>query len=254
MDIVDTNTLTQKQPGCSVGLLVSVRDADEAEIAVEAGADWIDVKEPDRGALGRADAATIERVIARVAGRRPVSAAVGELDDLSPHIVGQISKITGLRLVKIGLSDVVGTPDWMSRWRRAIAQFQDTDVSVAAVAYADWEVAGAPPPYELLAQALGHCRALLVDTFDKRGRSTLELFMPEVLANLVGTARRLGMLTVVAGRLSDNLLHQAALAKPDFVGVRGAVCRGERTAAVDGQLVRAARAIMHSPRPDPEFA
>jgi hypothetical protein len=228
---------------------VSVRDADEAEIAVEAGADWIDVKEPDRGALGRSDVATIEGVIARVAGRRPVSAAVGELDALSPHVVEQISKIAGLRLVKIGLAGVAGSPNWMSRWRRAVARFRCAEVSVAAVAYADWERAGAPPPYEVLAHAHGHCQALLIDTFDKRGRPTPELFIPEVLADLIGVARRRGMLTVVAGRLRGDLLHQAVLADPDFVGVRGAVCRGERTASVDGQLVRAARAIMHSPRP-----
>ncbi|MBY0228781.1 MAG: (5-formylfuran-3-yl)methyl phosphate synthase, partial [Gemmataceae bacterium] len=35
------------------GLIVSVRSADEARIALENGADLIDVKEPSRGALGR---------------------------------------------------------------------------------------------------------------------------------------------------------------------------------------------------------
>src|SRR5438128_1572682 len=61
------------------GLLVSVRSAAEAEIAIGAGAALIDVKEPSRGPLGRADDTTIAAVVKQVAGRRPVSAALGEL-------------------------------------------------------------------------------------------------------------------------------------------------------------------------------
>src|SRR6266446_1591994 len=59
-------------------LLVSVRDADEATVALAAGAGLIDVKDPDLGALGKADDAIIRAVIDRVAGRAPVSAALGE--------------------------------------------------------------------------------------------------------------------------------------------------------------------------------
>ena len=60
-------------------LLVSVRSAAEAEAALRGGADVIDVKEPGRGPLGRADDAVIADVVRLVAGRRPVSAALGEL-------------------------------------------------------------------------------------------------------------------------------------------------------------------------------
>ncbi len=63
----------------SVGLLVSVRDAAEAAASLAGGADLIDVKEPARGPLGRADAATIAAVVQAVGGRVPVSAALGEL-------------------------------------------------------------------------------------------------------------------------------------------------------------------------------
>src|SRR5690242_18461623 len=60
-------------------LLVSVRSAAEAQAALTGGASLIDVKEPARGSLGRADAATLTDVLRMVAGRRPVSAALGEL-------------------------------------------------------------------------------------------------------------------------------------------------------------------------------
>jgi uncharacterized protein (UPF0264 family) len=64
-----------------VQLLVSVRSAAEAEAALEGGADVIDVKEPSRGSLGRADDDVIAEVVSTVAGRRTVTAAMGELVD-----------------------------------------------------------------------------------------------------------------------------------------------------------------------------
>ena len=63
----------------SPGLLVSVRNAVEAEVALHGGADWIDVKEPKQGALGAAEPETIRSVLETVAGRAPVSAAAGAL-------------------------------------------------------------------------------------------------------------------------------------------------------------------------------
>src|SRR5690242_4202542 len=70
-------------------LLVSVRSPAEAVAALEGGAALIDVKEPSRGPLGRADEDTITAIVQTVAGRRPVSVALGELLDHSeprpPH-------------------------------------------------------------------------------------------------------------------------------------------------------------------------
>jgi hypothetical protein len=65
------------------GLLVSVRNAAEAEEALAGGADIIDVKEPSRGPLGRADAQNARDVIQTVSGRRLVSVALGELAESS---------------------------------------------------------------------------------------------------------------------------------------------------------------------------
>jgi len=70
-------TYTRPTPG----LLVSVRGPNEVEAAVQGGASLIDVKEPNRGALGQADDDVIAAVVKRVAGRQPVSAALGELID-----------------------------------------------------------------------------------------------------------------------------------------------------------------------------
>jgi uncharacterized protein (UPF0264 family) len=62
-------------------LLVSVRSMEEAQAALEGGADLIDIKEPNRGPLGKARDSVIAAIVEVVAGRRPVSAAMGELCD-----------------------------------------------------------------------------------------------------------------------------------------------------------------------------
>src|SRR3954468_1178551 len=81
------------------GLLVSVRSPAEAEDALRGGAALIDVKEPACGSLGRASDQTIAEVLRQVAGRRPVSAACGELKDNLP-----LFPAPGLRYVKWGLA------------------------------------------------------------------------------------------------------------------------------------------------------
>ncbi len=58
-------------------LLVSVRDPDEAQIAAQSGVDLIDVKEPIRGSLGAADAATLAAIAQCVAGRAPLERRAG---------------------------------------------------------------------------------------------------------------------------------------------------------------------------------
>ena len=64
------------------GLLVSVRNANEARTALSAGADVIDVKEPNRGPLGAADIGEIAAIVEAVQSRVPVTAAMGELWEL----------------------------------------------------------------------------------------------------------------------------------------------------------------------------
>src|SRR5216683_1627996 len=91
-------------------LLVSVRSVDEAEAALNGGAALIDVKEPSRGSLGRADDETLAGVLRCVAGRGPVSAALGELVEGSG-----LPAVKGLRFTKWGLSGCSDVP-----WRREL--------------------------------------------------------------------------------------------------------------------------------------
>ena len=59
-------------------LLISVRSAEEATVALAGGADLIDVKEPSNGPLGVAHHEVLAAVLAVVNEAVPVSAALGE--------------------------------------------------------------------------------------------------------------------------------------------------------------------------------
>jgi hypothetical protein len=223
-------------------LLVSVRDAVEAEIALRGGADLIDVKEPARGPLGAADAATIRAVVARVAGRAPVSAALGELlsgQRLEQSLAGQVC------YAKFGLAGCRRESDWTLRWQAALKSLPRGVVPVA-VAYADWTAAGAPQPRDVmaLAVALG-CGAVLVDTFDKtRGALGCHVGLAE-LDRWIAALRAAGLVSVVAGGLGEADFDQILPLRPDYLGVRGAACIGDRTGRLDARRVGRLAALAH---------
>src|SRR5262249_42920291 len=141
-------------------LLVSVRNTAEAEIAVRAGADLIDAKEPAHGPLGAVDNAMLHEIVAAVGGRTPVSAALGELVDWQPGRA--VTLPAGLHFVKFGLAQCCRRSDWPDLWRRTLSALPKDSATVAVV-YADWLAAQAPQPREIIALApqLG-CAAILV--------------------------------------------------------------------------------------------
>ena len=208
----------------SPGLLVSVRTAAEAESALAGGATLIDVKEPLRGALGRADDATIAAVVRAVAGRCPVSAALGELVEETP-----LPFVPGLAFVKWGLAGVKA--DWRRTLLARAAQL--TAGQAVAVAYADWQRAAAPLPEAVVAFAVEQAwGAFLLDTWRKDGRTLLDWLPPKRIADLCracadrGSAGR-------AGRLARRGTNpSAAAAGPRLVcRARSGLRRGAR---IDG--------------------
>src|SRR5947209_19533370 len=100
-------------------LLVSVRDAVEAAAALAGGANLIDIKEPSRGPLGRADLAVTAAVLQAVGGRVPVSAALGELRDC-PLGREMAEPPPAVRYVKWGLAGLC-RQSWQRRLSEAIS-------------------------------------------------------------------------------------------------------------------------------------
>jgi (5-formylfuran-3-yl)methyl phosphate synthase len=216
-------------------LLVSVRNASEALTALAAGADLIDVKEPDHGALGAADPATIAAVVSSVAERVPTSAALGEL-----LAAGTLPAMLPARLhfAKLGLAGCRHVDDWPTHWRAAIASLPSR-IAPVVVAYADYRNANSPEPWSLLPLAQGlECRGLVLDTFDKQEGKLGDYLSRADLRRWLAAVRSAGMTSVVAGGLGLDDLVEVAQLGPDYVGVRGAACTGGRIGTIDAALIR----------------
>jgi uncharacterized protein (UPF0264 family) len=230
-------------------LLVSVRNAEEALAAAHGGADVIDVKEPDRGSLGRADddvIATICRALrdeTDFAG--PVSAALGELRDLS-SLDGLMDLVPSLRWVKVGLSGCRDAP-WTATWH----QWQDRivqgggDCRLIGVAYVDWATCQAPAVDDVLTGTdTKRTPGVLFDTYEKQGKWLGDYFPVDRLSWWIRELRAQGRFVALAGGIDRQRLGTLMPVMPDVVAVRTAVCTGGRNGRVDADRVAAFRAAL----------
>ncbi len=236
-------------------LLVSVRSAEEAAAAVEGGAMLIDIKEPARGSLGRADTRVMRAVIDAVAGRRPVSAALGEWAEDQERIPD-----LALTYVKWGLAGCARNPAWRKCLFSPLPPggegpgVRGLPPQVVLVAYADWECAQAPSVDDVFALAQEHPGSvMLVDTHCKdannvirKERPTLLDWLPcEWIVDLCGRCRDARVKIALAGSLGVSEIRALLPARPNWFAVRGAVCAdGDRRGSVQVEKVRQLVALL----------
>lgn len=228
-------TLRHRRPG----LLVSVRDVAEVHEAIVGGADIIDVKEPTRGSLGRPIGSVLDTVVERVAKRRLISVALGELAEWEPLANGFLD---GISLVKIGLAGRPAESAWRMELARLRMQLEESwPARVVAVAYADWHRANAPPPYDVMEEAISNrYAALLIDTWGKDGKTLLDWLGVQETIDLCRACREAVLPVALAGSLGLEQIRELAPARPDLFAVRGAACvGGNRNATVSREQVAA---------------
>lgn len=223
-------------------LLISVRSAEEARIALEAGADIIDVKEPTRGSLGRSDVSAIQQITDIVAGKAPLSIALGEWHLTQPFNLPKTDT-----WAKVGYSRCSTASQrhrgWLA-WLLLQQQLQPT--RLIGVVYADRVRVGGPCFKQVLDWVLStknaspHPPGILIDTAIKDGQALLSWHSINTLRHYQEHCQRHGLFLALAGSLtfSDVLLLQQAV-QPDVIAVRGLVCVGNaRTASLQPDRVR----------------
>jgi uncharacterized protein (UPF0264 family) len=222
---------------------VSVRSEAEARDALAGGAAVIDVKEPSRGSLGMAPCSVWRRVREAVPSSAIVSVALGELNDwIAPRRRAIEEHLwDGIDFRKLGLAHA--GPYWRDQWRELRARI-DGESSTrpggsplwVAVAYLDWEAAGAPDPESVIGEAgaIGDCLGILFDTWDKSRRIDVD----RELARWTARAKSLGRFVALAGSLDEPAIRRLRPLEPDLFAVRGAACRGRnRNAPIDPDRV-----------------
>ena len=163
--------------------LASVRDAQEAQTVLAAGADIVDLKEPANGALGAVDLPTIKACVAAIAGRRPVSATVGDLpmDEDRVHDAVLATAACGVDDVKLGILPGGNPQECFARLRA-----RPPRAGLILVFFAD-----AMPDFDPVGAALeAGARGLMLDTAGKRAGALLDHMAVGDIARFVEAGRR----------------------------------------------------------------
>jgi len=207
-------------------LLASVRSVEEALTALEGGADIIDLKEPSQGALGRLPDAVIRAVLASVAGRRPVSATIGDLHLIPAEVVASVREMaaTGADIVKFGIF-----PGEAAATIKALAAPCRDGIRLVAVFFGDQSPDLGLIPLCAASGFLG----VMLDTADKKA-GPLTRHQPEAaLARFVAAGTDAGLLTGLAGSLTEGDIESLLPLRPDYLGFRSALTTGARDAPLD---------------------
>jgi len=225
-------------------LLVSVRSVEEALLAAEGGADFIDLKEPGQGALGGLPIATIRSIVAALRRQGSGLALSATIGDVAMHEADRIAACVdavgacGVDYVKVG---ILRAPEA----RRVLAALAASGWPVVPVFIADQGFDWADVEF---ACALGF-PGVMADTQDKLAGSLFDAVGNDALRRFVATVRAAGPMVGLAGALRaahEPLLRALA---PDFAGFRTAVCAGDRSSALDPQRLRALAALMRGRQP-----
>ena len=244
------------------GLLVSVRCPEEARLSLKQPIDVLDLKEPVNGALGAMSVADVEKIVQLVTQvnlEQPprLSLAMGELADWDverwPSVLDryQLELIRKFRFVKIGLAGAQQLTDWQGAWSKLFAGLPESTQPVV-VGYLDClpevlESSGSMeggrdrcPSIEQLvefAQTQRQVSTVLLDTWCKQ-EDLFAKISDRRLQEIIVTANRAELAVVVAGSVKIDSLPRVIQAGASLVGVRGAVCAGDRSGQLCEQKLR----------------
>ena len=225
-------------------MLASVTGVDEARVALEAGVDIIDLKDPKAGALGAVAPEVMRRTVSFIAGRAPVSAVCGDLP-MQPAVIrakAEEGAATGVDYVKVGFFPSADT----AVCAEALAPLAGR-TKLIAVLFADLA-----PDFEFLPAFARHgFHGAMVDTAMKGKGRLLDFLPPQRIPPFVERARSLGLMVGLSGSLEAPDIPRLLPFSPDFLGFRGALCdASDRTGLISAGAVAQIRALIpEEPRP-----
>lgn len=219
-------------------LLASVRSLDEAVIALRGGADIIDLKEPNAGALGAVPLPVTREVVAFLDGRVPVSATIGDLSGDPQTIARAVKRTadTGVDIVKIGLfveierASTLGTLEALAR----------SGIRMVAVLFADRQP-------NLSVDDIGKAGfyGAMLDTAEKNRGGLCNHLDLMTLRRFVDECRKADLICGLAGSLRLEEIPELLRLGADYLGFRGALCGdGIRSGQLNLERLTALRKLL----------
>ena len=222
-------------------ILISPKNEKEASEAIIGGADIIDVKNPQEGALG-ANFPWIIKRIREIAPRTiQVSCALGDV----PNLPGSISLAAlgaaslGVDYIKVGLYGFKTPKEavFLLQNVNKAAKECNPKIKVAATGYADAERIGTIDPMLIPEIAsLAQVDLAMIDTAVKDGKNLFNFLSTKQLEEFVDKTHKLGLKAALAGSLRKQDLPMVYGLGADVAGLRGAACTNNDR--VSGQITR----------------
>lgn len=208
-------------------LLISVNSVEEALIALDAGVDIIDLKNPNVGALGALDLDTSSQILQKVQQYKQLStdqmlpltsATVGEghadLDALIKAIDTRVGM--GVDIIKIAVSDLFNNAQCLIN----IADAQG--IKLIAVFFADQTI-----DLTLLGKLKDSgFYGAMIDTHKKQ-QNLLEICTLSALQRFTQVCALNRLKSGLAGSLKTQHIEDLVVIKPSYIGFRGGVCTNE---------------------------
>jgi uncharacterized protein (UPF0264 family) len=222
-------------------VLISPKDENEAIEAIAGGADIIDVKNPNEGALGANFPWIIRRIIEIAPKNIEVSCALGEV----PNLPGAISlaalgaATTGVNYIKVGLFGLRTQKEAVHLMQMVNKAAKDFNPSIKVVAsgYADAARANTIDPL-LIPEIAYKAKAdvAMIDTAIKDGKSLFTFLVKSQIQSFVDSAHKYGLKGALAGSLQKEDLPVVHALGADIAGLRGAACT--LSDRVNGKITR----------------
>ena len=220
-------------------LLISVKNVEEALIALTAGVDIIDLKDPEVGALGALDIDTTVQILQLIQQysranttqtNTLTSATVGESHTNFDALLSDIHSRAkmGIDLVKISISERFNKQDsaydWLNHLSANLRMMDDSEipnVKLVAVFFAD-----EPMDFNLLEKLkMAGFYGAMLDTSTKH-QNLLEVCTKQTLQIFTQICQKNHLKSGLAGSLKAQHVDYLMHINPSYIGFRGGVCEG----------------------------
>jgi uncharacterized protein (UPF0264 family) len=232
---------TRKLYNAAMRLMISIVSTQEALEALNAGADFLDIKNPAEGSLGAQSPGVICAIKKMVSGNIAISTAIGDMPNLpgTAALAALGAAACGVDYIKVGLHGQRTETEAIALMRAVKEAVRGYKTAVIAAGYADYQRFGALNPDSLPRVAKeADVQGCMIDTAIKDGNSLFEYLQVEELATLARQAHVRGLLFGAAGALREKDLPKLKEAGVDVAGLRTAVCRNhQRNGSLDETMV-----------------
>lgn len=230
-------------------LLVSVRTPQEALIALEAGADIIDLKDPAAGALGALPPEVAREIVSLIDGKVPVSATIGDIPLASERAMFAIEHTSGIGvdIVKAGFFGDSKAYDKCMEKLRPHAHA----TRLVAVLFAD-----AMPEFGILPRLKdAGFYGVMLDTNNKNAGSLEDYAPMNILREFLEVAKYNDLEVGLAGSLRLSHIPRLSPLNPGYLGFRGGLCEQyARTGNLLASRVREAKKLLQESNKIIEYA